>query len=200
MKKLSRISLIFLMSIVLSIPVYAQSAKEAVRSLKRLEAHCQTGITYADFTRALGDAKFEVNLYQESKVASNNIPLADMIKKIMSEYEDAHTVFTEKRPGPYRYLDYNINPPSTNPVIEKIREKSRKKDELEKQYYKQLLVKYPDANKKVEDGGIIDADKSDIGKENPTYGRVINLDYLLPIILRYASTDLNEAMKLLSGE
>jgi chromosome segregation ATPase len=70
----------------------------------------------------------------------------------------------------------------------------------EQQIYKSLVEQYPEANKFIEDGGAVDRDKSDQGKDinNLKYGRVLDLDRLLPIIFKRASEDLKNASTLLS--
>jgi len=47
--------------------VNADSAKDGIIALKKLQAKCQTGISYRDYSNALGEAKFPVNMYTESE-------------------------------------------------------------------------------------------------------------------------------------
>lgn len=109
-----------------TITAFAQSAKEAIMALKKLEARCQTGISYRDYSSALGEAKFPVNVFQESKEASKNIKLAESISRAMGHYETAGKFWGYK----FSVWKYYIN-----------------SDELE------ILEKYPDATKDVESGG-----------------------------------------------
>jgi len=53
MKKLSVIVFMLIVSILFSVPVYAQSAKEAIFGLKKLQARCQSGISYHDIVMPL---------------------------------------------------------------------------------------------------------------------------------------------------
>jgi hypothetical protein len=76
--------------------VFAQSAKDAVRALKKLEARCQAGISYRDYGPALGDAKFEVNLFRDSREAAVSPELALRVEKAMIHYEDAATAWRQK--------------------------------------------------------------------------------------------------------
>lgn len=177
---------VFLLS---GFPAYAQSAKEAVRALKKLEAHVETGTTLKDYSQMLGDAKFEVNLFLESKQSSIKPQLTSLIKQILDEYEDGKFIFKEKMSGPYRYLDYI-------PDFHTDKQTKVKENQL----YINMLSKYPEANKPEKDGGIIGCDKSDIGKDKPIYGRVIDLDKLLPFILNKASKDLKEVTKLMVSD
>jgi hypothetical protein len=68
---------------------YAQSAKESVRALQKLQARIEVGISYRDYAPALGDAKFEVNLFLQNPEAQEKKELALRIKKIMMIYEIA---------------------------------------------------------------------------------------------------------------
>ena len=72
------------------------SAKEAIRALKKLEARCEAGISYKDYGPALGDAKFEVNLFLESAEARNKAKLAEAIEAVIGHYEFAATVWRRK--------------------------------------------------------------------------------------------------------
>jgi len=49
-----------------TITAFAQTAKEAVFGLKKLQARCEAGINYNDYSNAIADAKFPVTLYMES--------------------------------------------------------------------------------------------------------------------------------------
>ena len=60
---------------------FGQSAKDAIRALKKLEARVEAGISYKDYAPALGDAKFEVNLFLESPEAKEMPRLSEAVKK-----------------------------------------------------------------------------------------------------------------------
>lgn len=75
---------------------YAETAKDAVRALKKLEARCQAGISYRDYAPALGDAKFDVNMYIESDEAKNAPELSESIKSAISHYEYANSFWAIK--------------------------------------------------------------------------------------------------------
>jgi len=79
--------------------VFAQSAKDAVRALKKLEARCQAGISYKDYSPALGDAKFEVNMFMGTHEAKQKPELASSIQKAMQHYETAAFVWKLKFVG-----------------------------------------------------------------------------------------------------
>jgi hypothetical protein len=75
---------------------FAQSSKEAYLALKKLEAKCETGISYKDYGTAVGETKFPVNMLLEGKEAANNKALAESISKAMGHYEIANTYWGMK--------------------------------------------------------------------------------------------------------
>lgn len=93
MKKLA-----VLLFILVSLPTlaFADSAKDALRALKKLEARCSAGVSYRDYAPALGDAKFEVDLYLSSEEAKENEELRKSIDNIMKHYLLAGNVWREK--------------------------------------------------------------------------------------------------------
>lgn len=66
-----------------------ESARNAVRALKKLEARTEAGMSYRDYSPALGDAKFEVNMFIESKEANNFSDMKSSIIKAMNYYDNA---------------------------------------------------------------------------------------------------------------
>lgn len=74
----------------------AETAKDAVRALKKLEARCQAGISYRDFAPAIGDAKLYVNLYTESEEAKKNPKLVLAITEAMANYQFANSIWSRK--------------------------------------------------------------------------------------------------------
>jgi hypothetical protein len=102
----------FFISMILSLIItsnlgISQSAKEALLALKKLEARCQSGISYQDYSPALGEAKFPVNLFLESKGASVNYQLAVSIKTIMEHYEMVQPVWEVKFTNIYHRIYSN---------------------------------------------------------------------------------------------
>ncbi len=79
--------LLVLVLLVASVAVCsAETAKDAVRALKKLEARCQAGISYRDYAPALGEAKFEVNMFLEGEEAKSTGELKTSIAKTMTHY------------------------------------------------------------------------------------------------------------------
>ncbi len=79
-----------------TIPVFAQSGKEALFGLKKLQARCQAGISYRDYSNAVADAKFPANLFMESADAKKSPELTDSMKVVMRHYEYAGKLWTSK--------------------------------------------------------------------------------------------------------
>jgi len=96
MRKYLPVSAVFILAIMISIPAHAQSAKEAIMGLKKLQARCQSGISYRDYSNAVADAKFPVNLFMESAEAKSNPELTDAINKAMKHYEYAGQLWNLK--------------------------------------------------------------------------------------------------------
>lgn len=67
----------------------AQLAEDAVMALKKLDARTDVGISYKQYSPALGEAKFSVNVYLESKEAMSNQELKDAIIKAIRCFDDA---------------------------------------------------------------------------------------------------------------
>jgi hypothetical protein len=76
---------------------FAQSAKEAVKALQKLQAKVETGISFQDYFRALGDTKFEVDLFLRSvRPESTNeqlLKLAGQIQSAHLDYQSAGSIW-----------------------------------------------------------------------------------------------------------
>ena len=188
MKKLPIIVLVIILFPTIAI---ADSAKEAVRALKKLEARCQTGISYKDYAPALGDAKFEVNLFIEGREATKKPELTRMISQTMKDYEMAQTVWAKK------FSDQQLTVSSY----------IFREDPL----YNLLLQEYPDANKSIKEGGVLqelynpDACKYIVSKGIPLPSFCIDrgefkidIDRMVNFIWTKASERLKTAMRSIS--
>ena len=100
MKKYTATLFIFFILIIFSVSAYADSAKDAYMGLKKLQARCDAGISYRDYSNALADAKFPVNLYLESVEAKKSPELTESISKVMKHYEYAGNVWNMKMKAP----------------------------------------------------------------------------------------------------
>jgi hypothetical protein len=158
--------------------ILGESAREALRALKKLEARCQAGISYQDYGPALGEAKFEVNLFLESSEAKKRVKLAESIDKVMGHYDTAGTVWKRK------FSESSDSSRGLGGIIL-----------LKYDFGQSLLKLYPNANKDYKEGGALLTVQ--ISKRSPTITH-ISIDSLLPIIWREASNELTRAMSLLS--
>jgi hypothetical protein len=93
MKKLLLLAMALGLFVELPNICHAQSAKEAVRALQKLQARIEIGISYRDYSPALGDAKFEVNLYMQGREAKTKLELATSLSKVIDLYQAALDVW-----------------------------------------------------------------------------------------------------------
>ena len=96
MKKLVILLLATVMVLSLSNIGFAQSAKEAVRALQKLQARVESGISYRDYGSALGDAAFEVKLFLQTSEAKDKPELARPIALTLEHYKMAGSVWDFK--------------------------------------------------------------------------------------------------------
>lgn len=93
---------------------YGQTAKDAIKALKKLEAKVESGMSYQKYREALGDTNAEVKLFLESKGAKKDIEQAKLIKKIMGNYQDAadlwKTIADHPARVPYFTPDEKLSP------------------------------------------------------------------------------------------
>lgn len=89
MKKCLWICILTSLFLIVSTISFAQSAKEAVRALQKIQAKVESGIIYRDYLPALGDARFEVTLFLNSSEVKNRPALAEAIAKAMEYYQIA---------------------------------------------------------------------------------------------------------------
>jgi hypothetical protein len=85
--------LILLFSIAFFSDVFAQSAKEAITALKKLQMRCETGILYNDYMPALAEAKTPVMVYIESPASKNAPEYSEALGSALAHYELAGSIF-----------------------------------------------------------------------------------------------------------
>jgi hypothetical protein len=214
---MKRINCYFALLVIIILPgiAFGQSAKDAFKALKKLEAKCQSGISYRDYGPALGDAKFEFNMFLESEEAKIKPELANSINKAMGHYIAAGTIWdtflalTKGKRFSGSLLIFESGPGGY--LV----------DQNEKDFANLLFKTYPNTAKKMEEGGavmIIDEHVNgaakyfkaspDIVKRMKNYGldvtdkdirsKYIHLGNMLSIIWTEASKELNMASRLLS--
>jgi len=98
MKKLLILSLIFLASVVFSIPAYAQSAKDVLRAFKKVENTVTINEQIGkDFLAAFTDAKTEADLFYGSTEAKKRKRFTERIRKAEEAYDQAARFWDLKR-------------------------------------------------------------------------------------------------------
>jgi len=124
-----------------------ESAINAVKALKKLQARCEAGISYRDYSPALGDAKYAVNMFVESKEATDIEDLKTSVMKVMSHYENARYFWELKTSARYRT------------------EKEYGFFSIDSELSTKFLSIYPEANKDIKDGGVLDIGLNPPNKE-----------------------------------
>jgi len=177
MKKIILVSL--LISIFIIPAAHGQSARDAVKALKRIEARADMGISYNEYVLAVADARVEVQMYMESHEAKQKAALTDLIKKILEHYETAREVWKNKVSR-------------TQDLGTVFGHLICLNDEPEGARGRRLLKQYPLAEKPVDQGGALAkrAYKKDRCEE-------VLVDNLIFIIWQEASKDLLQATKML---
>lgn len=72
---------------------FPESAKSAVRALKKMEALCNSRLTVGDYDKALGETAFEVNMFVDSPDADDFPELKTSITSAMKLYKQASQFF-----------------------------------------------------------------------------------------------------------
>jgi hypothetical protein len=112
MKKFAAILLIFIILITLSIPAYADGAKDSLKALLKVEAIAKDNPSGKDFLNAYADAKAETSLYLDSSEAKKNKKFASAIEKASNAYKWAATFWNMKLsnvPYVHQYDDFMKN-------------------------------------------------------------------------------------------
>jgi hypothetical protein len=84
MKKLSSVALIFFIGFTGA--AFGQTAKEAIEAMQKLSSRCETGISYKDYSAAVGEANFNVKSYLENPESGKNPNLKESIQKTWGHF------------------------------------------------------------------------------------------------------------------
>jgi hypothetical protein len=177
MKKILLLSLLLLFFIVPA--AYAQSARDAVKSLKRIEARVDMGINYNEYVLAVADARVEVQMYLESHEAKQKTALTVIINKALEHYETSREV-------------WKIKVSKTQDLGTVFGHLICLRDDPEGALGRRLLKQYPQADKPVDHGGAL---TTRAFKKNGC--DEVLVDNLIHIIWQEASKDLQQATKML---
>lgn len=157
----------------------AQSARDAIKALKRIEARVDMGINYNEYVLAVADARVEVEMYLESSEARQKQALTNSIKKILEHYETAREV-------------WKMKVSKTEDIGTVFGHLICLKDDPEGVFGRRLLKQYPQAEKPVDHGGAMATRAYKKGACDE-----ILVDNLIHIIWLEASRDLHQATKML---
>ena len=150
---------------------HGQSAKDAFKELKRIEAKVEVGITYQKYREALGDANVELKLFLESPAAKEVSELSVALTSAMEKYRDAGDLWAltiETRRVPF--FSPNANPVVTGAALTD-----------------SLFKKYPAAKNKLQ-------------KYRAEFGPEITREDFVQVIWSEASSDLKKATALMSAK
>ncbi len=87
------IGLLFLNLIGCSNSDQGNLAEKAILSMKKLEARCNVGVNYNDYTKELGETAYSVSLFIESKEAVKFLNTQEHIVKAFEHYKFAKEVW-----------------------------------------------------------------------------------------------------------
>ncbi len=79
---------------------FAQSAKDATRSLQKLQARVESSVDYKGYTEALSDAIFEIKLFLSSTDAKDKQEFATSLNKTLEHYRMAGEIWNRSVQGP----------------------------------------------------------------------------------------------------
>lgn len=176
MKKIIFLILISLFAVPV---VHAQSARDVVKALKRVEARVDMGISYNEYLLSVADARVEVQMYLESHEAKQKPALTNLIKKIIEHYETVREIWRNKVS-------------KTQDIGTVFGHLICLNDEPDGIRGRRLLKQYPQADKPVDHGGALT--RSDHKQERC---EEILVDNLIYIIWQEASKDLLQATRML---
>jgi hypothetical protein len=135
-------SLMTVMALLLPSFVFGQSAKDAYKAFKKIEANTEIGISSNEYSKLLADAKFEFNLYAESPGVK--VELKEAFANSFNHYKIAKEYWDLKLANRHHYYAAPLQISSPDSPYDR-----RKKEVLE------IIRSHPELNKPLKEGGII---------------------------------------------
>lgn len=139
MKKMLALILIILFGFVGF--AYGQSAKDAIEALQKLSSRCETGISYRDYSSALGETNFNVKSYLENPESDKNPKLKECLRKTWVHFLTAKEVWDLR----FARVGMAVIPELLTPG-------KGFTGESDKVAMSQLISTYPELSQKVSDG------------------------------------------------
>lgn len=164
--------------LLLAIPAWAQTALEAIKALKKLEGRVEVGLNYREYAFSLADAKVETTMFLESNAARQQNVLAAQIRKIVDHYETARRV-------------WQIKVTKTEDFGTAFGHLMSLQEGEEGTLARQLLERYPQANKSAEKGGALT-----MGSFGSRGRNEVLVDNLISIIWKEAALDLQAVVRM----
>jgi hypothetical protein len=162
------------------------SARQALKAFKKLEARVSTGISYRDYPAALADAKVEAEQFAGSRAAEGVPDVANLIRMIALRYEEALVLWNYKfrKDGIYQTVTSNITESSGDGFFT-ARTTTVRVDPKMQAYIGSLNAAYPSiaSNPAWGDG------KTIFPPDYPKTGTMIGIDAGISIIWAKASSD-----------
>lgn len=102
-------ALLFILMLGVPALSHAQSANDALRALRKLEAQTKTGLSYRDYGNALSEAKYPVDLFFKSKDVKKYQELSTSLQKTILHYEYVLHLWTEEVNAKNKWASIPIN-------------------------------------------------------------------------------------------
>ena len=167
-----------LVSVLMTATAYGQTALDALRALKKLEARIEIGLNYKEYALYLADAKVDTTFFLESSAARQNRALSEKINRILDHYEMARLV-------------WNLKVTKTEDFGTAFGHLMSMQSGEEGALSRRLLKMYSQANKSVDKGGVLT-----MGSYGSRGTNEILVDKMIGIIWKEASKELKEAIRM----
>jgi len=80
------LSIILVLFFAITGTAFGQTAKEAIAALQKLSSRCETGISFKEYSAAVGEANFQIKSYLDNPESSKNPKLKESIKKTWGHF------------------------------------------------------------------------------------------------------------------
>lgn len=93
-----KIKFVVFLLMILLVPatLHAETAKDAIQALKKLQMRTETGVSYREYPSILSDTKYTVKMYVESPEGALNSELSKLLLEPLNHFESALTIWKDK--------------------------------------------------------------------------------------------------------
>lgn len=130
-----------------SVNAFAETSRESIKALKKLESRCELPISLSEYRNALAETKFEVELYMDNRIAKKERQLSKTISNALSLYMYAEELWGINISGGHRGDFLAIkksNNPNNHPSFNVWASAGEK-----------YIILYPEDRKSISDGGVM---------------------------------------------